>query len=316
MQKSNSSSASPGNQSTLKLFCPAKLNLFLAITGRREDGFHELISVVAPISLGDDLVVTRLAAGDADKLQIAGRPIPGDGPNLILKAAAAWREASGTSTGFAFELTKRVPPGGGFGGGSSNAASALQAMNELSGSPLSAAELYALAAKIGSDCPLFLHPGPVCVRGRGEKVEPWPQASGVLADWHLLLIDPGFSVNTAEAYSWIAANPHLYCPLESAQHSLAKGWACFCQGEPQALLFNNLGAVISQRFPIYEALRDLSGVADNDPVGFAITGSGSGCFFLSREASLLKRIQQRLAPELAGHGFVIESRFFCPHPAH
>ena len=149
------------------LFSPAKINLFLAVTGRRADGFHDLVSVVAPLDFGDELSV---GAANGFVLECDDPAVPVDGSNLILKAAAAFSAATKFKGGAHFKLTKRIPMGAGLGGGSSNAVTALRALNRLSGGLASEAQLEAIAAALGSDCVLFLKSAPMVMRGRGERV--------------------------------------------------------------------------------------------------------------------------------------------------
>src|SRR5438552_482615 len=123
----------------VSLFSPAKINLFLAVTGRRADGFHDLVSVVAPLDFGDELVAelggSRREAGGGKQftLECDHPEVPVDGANLVLKAAEAFVAATGWSGSVHFRLTKRIPPGAGLGGGSSNAVAALRALNRLAG---------------------------------------------------------------------------------------------------------------------------------------------------------------------------------------
>ena len=177
---------------TATVFSPAKINLFLAITGRRDDGYHDLVSVAAPLDFGDLLTAEigvsapesgdRMAqcesgaqgAGVPFRLECDNPEVPRDGANLVLKAAGAFAAATGWKEPVVFRLTKRIPIGAGLGGGSSNAAAALRALNQLSGADLGRAELGELAARAGSDCPLFLEGGPVIMRGRGERIEALP----------------------------------------------------------------------------------------------------------------------------------------------
>ena len=152
--------------STITRVAPAKLNLFLAITGRREDGFHELVSVVAPLKFGDTL---RVEPATEFSLGCDVPDVPVDGTNLVLRAAQAFAAASGWRGGARFFIEKRIPMGAGLGGGSSNAVAALRALNVLAGPAqgLAPEALARVAAQLGSDCPLFLHDGPVVMRGRG-----------------------------------------------------------------------------------------------------------------------------------------------------
>lgn len=160
----------------LELVAPAKLNLALEVTGRRSDGYHELVTVIQTIDLLD-----RVRIDDAPdiELEVAGerlRNVPLEGPrNLAYAAAIALREeAASVSFGARIELEKGIPAGMGLGGGSSDAAAVLRGLDRFWGLNLGSARLMAVAARVGSDVPFFLHGGAALATGRGEIVEPLP----------------------------------------------------------------------------------------------------------------------------------------------
>ena len=262
---------------TAEVFSAAKINLFLAITGRRPDGFHDLVSVAAPLRWGDRLEAA--VDGGTFALECGDPAVPVDGTNLILRAAEAFRTATGWTPGVRFTLEKRIPIGAGLGGGSSNAVAALRALNRLAGNPLGAAALAALAAKLGSDCPLFLADGPVVMRGRGERIAPLPEAAARrLRGRRVLLFKPGFPIATAWAYGRLAAAGAYVPPAVAEAHLSA--WE---RGtEPaEALLGNNMEAAAFAKFPalpvLLDELRDRHGLAPR------LSGSGSACFALLPE---------------------------------
>jgi 4-diphosphocytidyl-2-C-methyl-D-erythritol kinase len=269
-------------QRTATIFSPAKVNLFLAVTGRRADGFHDLVSVVAPLDFGDRLIAALGGGGRTGSAQFSlecdAPDVPVDGSNLVLKAAKAFVAATGWSAPVAFRLEKRIPVGAGLGGGSSNATAALLALNELSGANLSRATLGGLAAEVGSDCPLFLEGGPVVMRGRGERIDPLPEAAVQrLRGVQLLVFKPGFCVSTSWAYARIAAGaPGSYLPAEEAEGRL-NAWISGAAGAAE-LQFNSLEPVVFRKFPALPAL------IDRLRTGFglapAMSGSGSACFAL------------------------------------
>lgn len=267
---------------TAAIFSPAKLNLFLAVTGRRGDGYHDLVSIVVPLDFGDQLVA-EIAGRTPDNgrqfsLECDDPEVPLDDTNLILRAAAAFATTTGWEKPVTFRLKKRIPVGAGLGGGSSNATAALKALNQLGGARLGQAELCELAAGIGSDCPLFLENGPVIMRGRGERIEALTgRAVQRLRGHPVLVFKPSFGVSTAWAYQQIAAGtPQSYLPAPEAERRVAM----FTDGatEIDALLFNNLEAVIFRKFialPVLLALlRTRFGLAAG------MSGSGSACFAL------------------------------------
>jgi 4-diphosphocytidyl-2-C-methyl-D-erythritol kinase len=264
------------------IFSPAKINVFLAVTGLRGDGYHDLVSVVAPLDFGDDLLVTAFPTGSKGGPQFClecGDPeVPLDESNLVLRAARAFAAAADWKESVTFRLTKRIPVGAGLGGGSSNATAALKALNELSGANLGRPELAALAAGIGSDCPLFLEDGPVVMRGRGERVERLPgMAARRLRGRKVLIFKPAFGVSTAWAYGQIAAGaPQSYLPAPDAERRVAA--LIDAEAGIEDLLINNLEPVVFRKFlalpVLLNLLRDRFGLAPR------MSGSGSACFAL------------------------------------
>jgi len=276
----------PAAMSALTVFSPAKLNLTLAVTGRRADGFHELVSLVAPVDCGDELVVRPAAAGFT--LACDDPTVPVDGSNLVLKAAAAFVAATGWRGGAHFTLTKRTPIGAGLGGASSNAAMALSALNRLAGDPLAADALATVAAQVGSDCALFLAGGPVIMRGRGERIEPLTAAERArLTGRRVLIFKPAFGIATPWAYARLAAcarateagaaSPADYVPAAEAEARLA-AWRRNPAARLEELLHNSLEAPVGGKFlalpVLLEELRRRFGLACR------MSGSGSACFAL------------------------------------
>ncbi len=275
-----------GNVKKTTIFSPAKINLFLAITGRRPDGFHDLVSVVAPVSFGDTICIefSNTADGAAMEncaLTCTDASTPVDGANLVLKAAEAFRAASGWRGVARFHLEKRIPMGAGLGGGSSNAACVLRALNEEAGRPLDEARLAEAAARIGSDCALFLHGAPVVMRGRGEQVERLAAgAARRLIGRRLLIFKPDVSVNTAWAYRRLAARaPEGYLPAAEAEARLA-AWIAGDAGAEE-LLFNNMEPPAFEKFVALPVL--LGQLRKKFGVAAGMSGSGSACFALLRE---------------------------------
>ena len=284
---------------------PAKLNLFLAITGRRADGFHDLVSVAAPVQFGDTLTVEPRPSGfslecDEPALEI-------DDTNLVLRAARAFAAVSGWTGGAHFSLAKRIPVGAGLGGGSSNATAALLALNQFAGVPLAREELAAISARLGSDCPLFLQEGPVIMRGRGESVLPLPpQAADRLRARRVLIFKPAFGISTAWAYGQMAAGaPATYLSALEAETRL-DAWIDHASAPGDALLYNNMEGPAFAKYialPVaLECLRTEFGLAPR------MSGSGSACFAFLPDDAPVAAITGRIH-ELWGAGaFVTETR--------
>ena len=256
-------------------YSPAKINLFLAVAGPRADGYHDLVSLAAPLAWGD-----RLTAEPAAEFSLTcdDPAVPVDGTNLVLKAAAAFRRASGWTGGARFTLEKRIPVGAGLGGGSSNAVAALRALNRISDGRLEEDRWGAVAAELGSDCSLFLHGGPAWLRGRGERVEPLETATGSrLRGRRVFLLKPGFSISTAWAYGRMRGDPRYYLPAAVAEARVA-AWCQQPGAAAEALLYNNMEGPAFEKFPalplLLEYLRQEFGLEGR------LSGSGSACFAL------------------------------------
>ena len=150
---------------------PAKLNLGLRILGRRPDGYQDIVSVLLTVDLCDRLVFTPAPPGET-RVFCDNPDLPGGPENLVHRAVEILRRATGAGHGVRVDLNKRIPMGAGLGGGSSNAATALRALDRLWGLDLRPERLAALAAELGSDVPFFLTGGTAVVTGRGERIRP------------------------------------------------------------------------------------------------------------------------------------------------
>lgn len=181
---------------------PAKLNLALRVAGRRDDGFHEIDTLIVRLpELHDVLTFTPTDTGDL-RLTCDDASLPVDDGNLVVRAARAFADAAKIAPAMRIHLEKRVPHGAGLGGGSSDAATTLLALQEIHGHPLSSERLAGLAAALGSDVPFFLQDGAARCTGRGEIVSPLESPPPKLP---VLLLKPRFPVATADAYGRFAA---------------------------------------------------------------------------------------------------------------
>jgi 4-diphosphocytidyl-2-C-methyl-D-erythritol kinase len=290
---------------SLRLFAPAKVNLYLAITGRRPDGFHDLVSLVAPVQFGDDLEVTQ-AETEAYSLACDAPGVPTDDTNLVLRAAKLFRERTGWKQGAHFKLIKRVPAGAGLGGGSSDGTAALLALNTLAGNPLGSPDLADLAAKLGSDCVLFLHGSPCVMRGRGESISPVPaDRANTLAGRRLLLFKPAFGINTAWAYRQMAASqPPVYIAREHAEQRLS-AWLSGA-AELHDLVFNNMETVAFQKYLALPTLLEELRARFSLPVG--MSGSGSCCFALLRSETELSDVIDCIRNAWGPSAFTVETQ--------
>lgn len=250
---------------TVRVKAPAKINLFLQVRGRRPDQYHELFTLMCPIGLFDVLSLT-FGAGE---ITTCNHPdVPLDETNLARRAARAFSKAAGRRDGIQIAIDKNIPVAAGLGGGSSDAASVLLAMNRYYGAPLSVERLMELGRDIGADVPFFLFRHPAVATGIGEKLV---RFSG-LKPFRVLLIYPGFKVSTAETFRNL--NLRLTnCKKNLKDFSFNK--TAFDAGRH---LCNDLETVTATRFP--EILSIKSMLLRLGAAGASMSGSGPSVFGL------------------------------------
>jgi 4-diphosphocytidyl-2-C-methyl-D-erythritol kinase len=180
----------------MQLWAPAKVNISFKVKGRRPDGFHEIETLMAPISLADRLTIEKSTRAGQIDFSCDDSSLPTGEDNLVVRAASLFRERSGNRSGLEINLEKNIPHGAGLGGGSSDAATTLLGLNELLEAGLAEEELIQLGAALGSDVPFFVTRSAAVCRGRGELVTP----VRLETKFRLLLLKPDFGVPTPWAY--------------------------------------------------------------------------------------------------------------------
>lgn len=243
---------------------PAKLNLFLRITGRRADGYHLLQTAFRLLDWGDDVALKLRADGRVERI---GESLPGiaEADDLLVRAARLLQQATNCDKGASIAVEKRIPAGGGFGGGSSDAATVLVALDALWGTRLDLDVLAELGLQLGADVPVFVRGANAWAEGVGEALTPMD----LPARWYLL-VDPGVHAPTAG----------LFAAPELTRDAQPVRMCDFVSGQP---LGNAFEPVLRRREPAVEAA-----FAALAQVGMPqLTGSGSGCFveFATREAA-------------------------------
>lgn len=246
----------------MKLLAPAKVNLQLRVLGRRPDGFHEIETVIVPLSLADEITV-ELSEGNGVTISCEEPGVPTDRRNLAAAAVHAFQEATGLGFAANICIHKAIPAGAGLGGGSSDAATTLLALDELCGTELGIPGLENVAARVGSDVPFFIRRQPAICRGRGEIIEPFEVPESL----KILLIKPPFGVETPWAYkAWATSRP-LGDEFEAEQDL---GWI---------QISNSLERPVFEKFLLLPVMKDWlrkqAGVR-----AAAMSGSGSTLFAL------------------------------------
>lgn len=254
--------------SVLRLSSPAKINLWLRILGRRADGFHEIQSRLCKLALADAVQLERLSFSKSVTLTCSDPSVPTDESNLVMRALRLFEEATGTRHGWKIHLEKSIPAGAGLGGGSSNAATALKALNEVSRHPLAHEQLMELAARIGSDVPFFLLDATVAdATGRGEMVTP------AIFPWRLpvVIIKPPFPIPTPWAYQAWADSKELKGVLYAPQ-------VC-----PWGAMVNDLERPVFQKHLLLPALKSRL-LECGATTAALMSGSGSVVFAVTSTA--------------------------------
>lgn len=260
----------------MQVLAPAKINLSLRILGRdAATGYHDLETCVVPVSLADELRV-ELTDAPGIALTCSDPELENGAENLAWKAAELFLRETKHEGGAAIELHKHIPHGAGLGGGSSDAAAVLKALNELCECPLYNSALEKLATQLGSDIPFFIRGEAAVARGRGEILEPRPLAQPL----DLLLLKPPFPISTAWAYAAYAEKK--FCP---------EGWTT-PQLHDGVEIFNDLERAVFRKYVMLPAMKQWL-LEHSLVAAAAMTGSGSCLFAILRDP----RGADRLASE-------------------
>jgi 4-diphosphocytidyl-2-C-methyl-D-erythritol kinase len=246
-------------------FAPAKLNLFLEIVGRRDDGYHGIETLMLAVDLFDTIEFEPRRDGGVD-LVCSDPAIPADGRNLVVRAAMKWDRAC------RIRLVKRIPSQAGMGGGSSDAAASLRAMGRMFGGPEAAVREW--ANELGSDVGFFLGGPAAWCTGRGEIVEP---IAAPIA-FHFVVVQPPVGCPTAEVYRRLDGAGGRRSG-EMAREAVAEG----CPRRLAQAMFNRLEAPAKRVAPEIESVA--MGLAKGNPLAVQVTGSGSAVFALCRDRS-------------------------------
>jgi 4-diphosphocytidyl-2-C-methyl-D-erythritol kinase len=269
-----------------RLQAPAKINLVLEVLNKRPDGFHNIRTIFQTISLADILDI-EFTPGRVTRIHLdCGIDIPA---NLVVRAAEAVLDASNASGLVTFRLAKKIPLGGGLGGGSTDAAAVLLALPVLTGRALPMARVLDIAADLGSDVPFFLSGGAALGLGRG--IEFYPIADPPIR--HALVVFPGVHVSTAEAYSALGRsltstgmspkiNTSQSFALALGGDEPAEGWAGFCS--------NDFESVVFRRHPQLGAIKNKLKKAGARPA--LMTGSGAAIFGVFETVEMRYQAQQ------------------------
>jgi 4-diphosphocytidyl-2-C-methyl-D-erythritol kinase len=298
----------------LKISAPCKVNLHLRVGERRADGYHDLESLFAALDFGDTLEFEVLKnPGICEiltdwRLPSAGfpngNPAPPEFPvpgsrNIVYKAVSLFRARTGFDRGLRIRLEKRIPLGGGLGGGSSDAAAALIALNALADTGLDREDLREMGLNLGSDVPFFLGGGAALVSGRGEHIEPLPVPSGL----SVLLVNPGFPSPTGLAFrrldQWrtLGARRMENSGLGGPALSRDRLISALAEGRPETWPYGNdfLPLFLTGRGEEAGAYRSLISSLREEGADFTgLSGAGSTCFGVFKDRKTAEKASEAL----------------------
>ncbi len=258
---------------------PAKLNLFLHVTGRRDDGYHELQTIFQFIDLQDQIRIEITDSGEIRRP--AGLEGVREEDDLVVHAAKALQKHTGTTSGAIINVDKQIPAGGGLGGGSSDAATILVALNGLWSTKLSENELAEIGLQLGADVPIFIYGKSAWAEGVGEELVPIDPPERTY-----LVVDPGISVSTAD----------IFQAKELTRNTPKAKIAGFLRGSVADGGRNDCEPVVTARYPeVGEALKWLSKFGDA-----RMTGTGSCLFVALNDHAEAERIRGQLPEKWSG----------------
>jgi len=264
---------------------PAKINLFLRILRKRPDGYHDLASVMQQISLYDELTFSLRTEGIA--LSCPDTDLPADDTNLVVRAARSLFEHTGYSGGVAVTLAKRIPTAAGLGGGSSDAATTLMALNDLCSLNVSQTELIKIGAKLGADVPFFIFGPTAFATGIGDRLQALENAP----KFSMVLNHPPFPLSTKTVYEKL----NFTLTKKENNYSIPRFYAL---GDVIRELHNDLEAVSMSLHPELADYKKL--LINEGALGALMSGSGPTLFGLFADESSARAAREAIVKKVSG----------------
>ena len=266
----------------IRIESPAKVNLFLEVLGKREDGYHNVETVLETVDLCDDIILKETKEG----IEIASNfpSLPLGRENLAYQAAFLLKKRLGIEKGIQLTINKRIPLASGLGGGSSNGASVILGLNKLWDLDLSYEELLVLAREIGADVPFFLRKGRALGRGRGNELWPLPQSPTL----HFVLIFPGFEISAEWAYKNLRDLTKERQSIKMILSALKSGDI----GKVANSIYNRLEEAIIPKYPLIARIKER--LLKLGARGTLMSGSGSSVFGLAEDGKRAKEIYDKI----------------------
>lgn len=265
----------------MRIFSPAKINLFLQITGKRPDGYHDLVSLMCCVGLYDTISLTF--GVKKTSVSCCHPDVPEDETNLAFAAASLFLNTLNINQGIKISIEKQIPVGAGLGGGSSNAAAVFLGLNRHYGYPFSPDKLISMGLSIGADVPFFIFRKPAMVTGIGDKLKAYQG----LESFKILLVFPGFSISTAKVYK------NLNLGLTNCKKKLRSFLLNEQSFDPRCHLCNDLESTAASMCPgIFTAKEAL---LRHGALGALMSGSGSTVFGLFSDSDTAFKANRALA---------------------
>jgi 4-diphosphocytidyl-2-C-methyl-D-erythritol kinase len=268
----------------MKILSPAKINLFLQVIGKRADDYHELFSLMCCVDLYDTVILRF--GGEKIEIESNDPQIPIDETNLAHKAATLFFNHLGAHKGLRITIEKSIPISAGLGGGSSNAASVLGALNQHYGYPFLDGQLMSMGFGLGADVPFFLFRKPAFASGIGEILEAYPQR----LPYHILLVYPEIKVSTAEVFR------NLNLGLTKCKKKITKPLLKKNGFDASLHLCNDLETVTASKYPVINFLK--LRLLENGALGALMSGSGPTVFGLFSDLSKAGKAKKAIGAEL------------------
>ncbi len=267
---------------------PAKVNLFLKVLRKRNDGYHDILSIMQRISLYDEMKFDLKGTGI--RIICPGGAVPEDKNNIAYKAAEAILSGASCHSGVEITIDKKIPVAAGLGGGSSNAATTLLTLNEITGAKYSKSELMKIGAKLGADVPFFIFGKTALASGIGDRLEP---VKDIPKLW-FILVNPGFEIYTRDIYEnlklGLTKEPIKYrMPRFATMSHVAEG------------LYNDLEGVSFRFYPVLSDIKKL--LTANGALGSLMSGSGPTVFGLFKNEVEARKAEQNLKEAQIGSVF-------------
>jgi len=280
---------------SLRLMSPAKVNLRLEVLGRRNDGYHELRTIMQRINLCDELEIS-LSKGGLDVVS-EGEEIPQGFENIAYRAAKSILDRFKVDVGIRIFIRKTIPVASGLGGGSSNAATTLMGLNTLLELSLTKGELFRMGTRLGADVPFFVFEKPALATGIGNRLKEIDLPSPI---W-IVLVNPGIKVSTA----WVYKKLNAGLTKKRNNYSMVPPMACI--SDVADFLHNDLETVTIERYPEVQKIKEC--LIDEGATGALMSGSGPTVFGVFSNKELADKAFHRLSRKCHDHTVFLSSSF-------